>query len=361
METTSAEKAHTSSRNLGRAARRRRKKILEIAKAEAKYAAVAAQAHSTTTVAAECSSSASTLSLHPTTTTATTATTTTTTSSLPTDRGNLREPVIQWRQSLDWNSKDENALVRQMGFVPGNAIRVCCRVGTLVGGDHDKLIKALSHSKSGATTSDSDDPIVLKLYPLALRDEFSGGKSGRRFKSRKRRRTDQKNASEKKNNNTASTYQKTEINATENGKSNWTVLEPFPTMYWLTHPLLRLWVSKLEVNGFGIQLEKRLKENSASLDRMKIAHAAYGRARLALLTDHDRQDVKDRNWEYAVGETRGVAGIRNYAAVKCLHAHTAHHLSGDAGSQDNVVGAWVMEAIREMIHRKGQEGEAAGP
>eukprot|EP00977_Amphora_coffeiformis_P012870 scaffold3267_cov142-Amphora_coffeaeformis.AAC.6 len=131
------------------------------------------------------------------------------------------------------------------------------------------------------------------------------------------------------------------------------VLEPFPTLYWLTHPLLKIWVSKLGVNGWGVELEKRLQHDTAALERMKRAHLAYGQTRMQLVTPQDQTELQMRKWTSALEEARGVAGIRNHAAVKCLHAHLAHYLSSDAGSQDNVVGAWVVDAICEMEARQG--------
>jgi hypothetical protein len=64
------------------------------------------------------------------------------------------------------------------------------------------------------------------------------------------------------------------------------------------------------------------------------------------LTVEDQELIENRKWGPALDDSRGVAGIRNHAAVKCLHAHTAHYL---AGCPDNVVGRWVVEKLREMV------------
>jgi hypothetical protein len=92
---------------------------------------------------------------------------------------------------------------------------------------------------------------------------------------------------------------------------------------------------------------------------MQRAHQAYGQARWDMLSTDDQQAMQRRQWKEVLDSSRGVAGIRNQAAVKCLHAHLAHYLSGDAGSNDNVVGAWVLQAIQEMLSNKdfGQANE----
>jgi hypothetical protein len=178
------------------------------------------------------------------------------------------------------------------------------------------------------------------------------------------------------------------------------VLEPFPTLYWLTHPLLRILVSQLEVEGWGRQLEERLRNDIMAQQSMQRAHAHYGSYRYTLLSSEDRQLLKQRNWETALcPDTRGVAGIMfaegevgsgsgskrgttsslssRICSVKCLHAHAAHYLSAhrcntttaattsdrnstsqgtegcdpamDNGGDDNVVGMWVMELIQERL------------
>ena len=309
----------------GRASRRRRQKILEISKAEQELKAAAAVA--TTDGQAEGSSSP----------------TNDNTLFLPLDRGELRAPVVETRLKLGWNERDEMLLVRQLGFVPGNAIRICCRTKDL---QNDERIGLGQQQPSAPLMTNSQDPVVVQLYPLAIRDEFMGGKTGgRKGKSRKRKRLLQGNE--------PTEASETEPNQEE--QSGAAVLEPFPTIYWLTNPLLKVWVSKLEVNNFGTQLEARLQNDTAASARMKRAHAAYGRTRLSLLTQQDGEEIAKRKWTAALEQARGVAGIRNHMAVKCLHAHLAHYLSRDEGSQENVIGEWVMQAIREMLESDGKD------
>ena len=47
----------------------------------------------------------------------------------------------------------------------------------------------------------------------------------------------------------------------------------------------------------------------------------------------------------------GVGGMRGFTQVRCLHVHTAHALV--AGGEANIVGRWVLEALRN-----GEDAEA---
>ena len=129
------------------------------------------------------------------------------------------------------------------------------------------------------------------------------------------------------------------------------LIEPFPTIYWLTHPLLRCLVSKLELEGYGIQLERRLQNDSTAVQMMTRAHEAYGQERYSFLSESDIQLIQSYGWEKAFATSRGIAGISNdhhhrTMAVKCLHAHLAHYLSHSTGSSHNIVGRWVWEEIQ---------------
>ena len=240
-------------------------------------------------------------------------------STLPTDRSKEWPAVYERRTFHKWSVADERALVGQLGYLPGNAINISTRASSV------SWLKTKS-------SEEQQEPVVVQLYPMVVRDEHAGGKSGgRKYKSRKRRQIEQ------------------EKDTCQAGDSDRSLIEPFPTIYWLTHPILRVLVSKLELESFGVRLEKRLAAEPDSLASMKRAHHAYGKARQQLLTESDRALVRERKWDSAFVETRGVAGIRNHAAIKCLHAHVAHALSGGSGSSDNVVGSWVLQAVQGIL------------
>jgi hypothetical protein len=208
--------------------------------------------------------------------------------------------------------------------------------------------------------------VVLQLYPLAVQGERDG-----RPTKRERRKgnvsspsyttvdtgddTPSKEESTGMNNPATNTTSEAIAQLSDQSKTtkdNLEPLKPFPTMYWLTHPQLKVLVSQLEVAAFGVELETRLQKEPEALQRMQRAHIAYGQARWELLTTQDKEEMHRRQWTSALDASRGIAGIRNPAAVKCLHTHLAHYLSGDAGSEDNVIGAWVLQAIQEENSKK---------
>lgn len=159
-------------------------------------------------------------------------------------------------------------------------------------------------------------PVVLRLYPLAIREiqSFSNGNSrrGRKFQSNNNKPIQQED-----------------------------VIEPFPTIYWLTCPILKTLISLLEHNQYIKIFEERLQSSSSFLSDMQQAHASYGKFRWEMLTNQD----KDLGWKECLGESRGVAGLRNAHRIKCLHTHAAHYLSGE---ERNVVGKWVMDTVKEL-------------
>ena len=93
---------------------------------------------------------------------------------------------------------------------------------------------------------------------------------------------------------------------------------PFPTLFWLTCPILAKRVSKLEGGGAMTLLNEELQRDAAFRGRVKDAIERYAR----------RRDARERLNDPSVpggGPER----------VKCLHAHVAHELA-DA---PNAIGA----------------------
>jgi hypothetical protein len=308
LETTGPEKKRNRP---GRASRRRNQKLVDIQRAEDEYrgtcdAAGTGTADNTTGVNKE------------------------RTSQLPVDRDRVWPAVIEQRTLNEWSTKDEAELVSQLGYLPGNAIRISARAS--------HVLPLMEVVKNGSL------PVALQLYPIAIRDVHAGGKAGgRRFKARKRRQLEGKteDAPEDKDDNSNKKKEKED-----------SLIEPFPTMFWLTHPLLRIWISKLELDGLGIRLEERLAQSPEDLARMEKAHQAYGQDRYQLLMPEDLVLIRARGWEAAFAPTRGVAGIRNHSAIKCLHAHAAHYLSEPEGKANNVIGEWVMQAVANLALQK---------
>ena len=101
--------------------------------------------------------------------------------------------------------------------------------------------------------------------------------------------------------------------------------EPFPTLYWLTCPLARRAVGRLESGGFMRELNDRLAGDAPLASLYREAHDRYR---------HDR----DGSLEVSEESAGGMPG-----RVKCLHALYAHELA-DA----NPMGAVVRERIEPL-------------
>mmetsp|Transcript_20644 Transcript_20644/g.44844 ORF Transcript_20644/g.44844 Transcript_20644/m.44844 type:complete len:463 (-) Transcript_20644:147-1535(-) len=348
--------------------------------------------------------------------------------------------VVETKEDDDASSlldpKDEVALQSQLGFIPGNAVCVAAR-----------LSKELSMNTSNQEDS---PPSVVKLYPMVVRESYHGGKSdGRAFKGRRRGGMrvedkmkdddsggatgskgdceddhDQKASEvgtassdnhattdecknerawvvEPSSNVDKSTDKVNDGDTTTNNNNQQErhpeqqpdpprqIIEPFPTLYWLTSPLLRTQISKLEISkDHNVPtMEKRLRSSPSNLRQMERAHKSYGTKRWELLTPEDQTNILSRGWKAALDDTRGVAGIRlkngRYDCVKCLHAHAAHYLAqvaewaveredgGSVGLQQeevetakiegvvasrecdrddlNLVGKWTMEAVVDSV------------
>lgn len=268
-------------------------------------------------------------------------------SSVPTDRSYEQARVRAISQLTD---ADHKMLTLQLGYLPGNALEVVTRMKDIVGNENGASTTAIMDAAI------LEEPLVVKLYPLVLRDESDGKNS-----KRKRRRSNESDGK--------LPDQPSEL-----------VLEPFPTIFWVTHPRIKALVSKLELDRMGAEWEKILKEDlrkegvngndylsstltestatsesagltsndssDSALAAMRKAHLAYSKERKDLLLPQDWEYIRQRRWEGAFDESRGVAGIRNPASVKCLHAHVSHYWSG---CHDNVVGKWVAERVSKML------------
>lgn len=281
---------------------------------------------------------------------------------------------------------NEKMLKAQLGYMPGNCVAIVKRMWQVPDLQKIKMSEEegcqpalLDNSNSNqhplANDNDSDQlPVAIQLYPLVFRNECAGGKpGGQTYKPRRRQPQrneqqqqkalstqntaaivatnddDKNNKSSSKCDDRSSQRSQSPSSITATATKAAVVVEPFPTLFWLTHPDLKRAVSRLEVAGWVRRLERRLEAEPDALESMLAAHAAYGKARLQLLTDSDRAYVaKEKPWlEAALDKARGVAGIRKAATIKCLHAHVAHFLadSETAASSKNVVGKWVMQLL----------------
>jgi hypothetical protein len=131
--------------------------------------------------------------------------------------------------------------------------------------------------------------------------------------------------------------------------------DPFPTTCWLTCPILHARICKLEDKGWIGKLEGRLQGNGEHEAAMETAHKAYANFRWALMTPKDQAMVGEAGWEKML-KSVGIAGIRVFNAVKCLHCHYAHFLARPGDK--NIIGQWVDELLQEE-ERERLEAEGA--
>ena len=108
---------------------------------------------------------------------------------------------------------------------------------------------------------------------------------------------------------------------------------PFPTLYYLTCPLARIRISRLEAAGWVRDLTARLDDDPAFKARHTAAQAAYFTAREARLPEDSPVRKRFRG---------GVGGSRG--GVKCVHAHYAHFAAGG----DNPVGELAAARIEPL-------------
>ena len=102
--------------------------------------------------------------------------------------------------------------------------------------------------------------------------------------------------------------------------------DPFPTLYWLTCPLARIRVSRIEQRGGVREFTARLDSDPTFATAFAEAQTSYAAARAARLPSGS--PVLDRL-------RGGVGGAEG--GVKCLHAHYAHRRAGG----ENPVGAAI--------------------
>ncbi|MCL6642098.1 MAG: DUF501 domain-containing protein [Candidatus Bipolaricaulota bacterium] len=116
--------------------------------------------------------------------------------------------------------------------------------------------------------------------------------------------------------------------------------EPFPTLFWLTCPILREQLSRLEERGVIKTLEDEIARDP-ELQRLYCEdHRRYAQERLSLLSPQEKKLLEERGW-LEVLRDRGIAGIADLRTVKCLHAQYAHHLA-----RGSVLGRWLEERFQ---------------
>ena len=104
---------------------------------------------------------------------------------------------------------------------------------------------------------------------------------------------------------------------------------PFPTRYWLTCPLARRRVGRLESAGGVRAMDRRAAADAEFRQRIDVAHERYATERDLLLPE-----------EVQLRPTGGVGGTEG-EGVKCLHAHLADTLAGNENPVGELVAPWI--------------------
>ena len=104
---------------------------------------------------------------------------------------------------------------------------------------------------------------------------------------------------------------------------------PFPTRYWLTCPLARRRVGRLESAGGIRAMDRRAAADAGFREQIDAAHERYAAERDRLVPE----GVQLR-------PTGGVGGTER-EGVKCLHAHLADTLAGNENPVGELVAPWI--------------------
>ena len=111
---------------------------------------------------------------------------------------------------------------------------------------------------------------------------------------------------------------------------------PFPTTFYLTHPVITSAVSRLEAAGVMNEMNEQLSGNEELAAAYRLAHDAYLAARNA---------IGERSGIGAVPEIDGISAGGMPTRVKCLHVLVGHALA--AGPGVNPLGDEALDRIRE--------------
>lgn len=102
---------------------------------------------------------------------------------------------------------------------------------------------------------------------------------------------------------------------------------PFPTLYWLTCPILKKEISHIEKEGLIETLEKEdFSQGSENLEALRRNHENYRDQRIKLFEEtFGDWSIMPEPMQKILKET-GIGGIADFDHIKCFHLHYAHHL-----------------------------------
>jgi hypothetical protein len=100
---------------------------------------------------------------------------------------------------------------------------------------------------------------------------------------------------------------------------------PFPTLFWLIDPALRLRIDRAEAAGLIAQFQAQVDASEALRAAMRGDHLAHIALRDACLTAGERAALARGSFSDAL-RTRGIGGIADFSRIRCLHTWYAAHL-----------------------------------
>lgn len=103
--------------------------------------------------------------------------------------------------------------------------------------------------------------------------------------------------------------------------------KPFPTIYWLSCPVIKEDISKIEDTGYIEVLKNKKNYSKEFQKKLDNAHRRYSKARVDLLDKNKLKSAKQKSVDlFKMLQNSGVAGIREKEGVKCLHGHYADYI-----------------------------------
>ena len=132
--------------------------------------------------------------------------------------------------------------------------------------------------------------------------------------------------------------------------------QPMPTLYWLSCPELRRKVSRLEARGTIGKLEQRLQSAPSLMVAYLDAHESYILDRFSAMT------LEERGWCLQNGflgmfRRKGIGGLGNLQAIKCLHLHLAHELAASNPIGRLLRTEYGIHPCREPVSRPGASAD----
>lgn len=111
-------------------------------------------------------------------------------------------------------------------------------------------------------------------------------------------------------------------------------LLPNPTIYWIVSKKWKNKISEIEKTG-KISEYQLWVQDVDNLEQFESQHNEYMETRWNLLTPEHQTYIINQGWlpKYQTG----IAGIKNWSSVKCLHTNVAHYIV----NKNNIIGEKV--------------------